>query len=214
MTRQEELFGEFMASSEENTEEFDQAFDKAVRLQEIKKDVADIEAPWRDLAKFKYKDDLIALKKEAETIKTWRENTVLSSGTSKQIPDEDRITSTTPFTQAIEKMYRHYYDKGECDFIKPDYVDAFIQKMKELVSKEEIPHPKDEMELISYLSERIEKVKKTNGRWKITVREKEMIVKRGCTMTVNSETCDKDKVTKKLCLLRKKYPLPCTIPIP
>ena len=130
------------------------------------------------------------------------------------IPDKDRITSTTPFTQAIEKMYRHYYDKGEYDLIKPDYVDAFIQKMGKLLKKENIPHPTDEMELIKYLAVRIKSVKKSYGAWEITTEEIELPAKRLVKNTAESTSYDKDKVTKKLCLLRKKYPIPCTIPIP
>lgn len=126
--------------------------------------------------------------------------------------DKDRITSTstTPFTQAIEKMYQHYHEKEEYSFLVPGYVDAFIQQMSGLLKKEERPHIQNEIELklIKYLAVRIKSVKKVSGAWQITTQEIELIAKRGCKNTAESTPYDKDKVSKKLCLLRKKYPIP------
>jgi hypothetical protein len=70
MTRQEELFRDFMKSDREPTsEEFDKAFDKTVRLKEIEKDIATIETlPVSDTVVLLHKE---ALKKEAAEIATW-----------------------------------------------------------------------------------------------------------------------------------------------
>lgn len=122
--------------------------------------------------------------------------------------DKDRITSTGPFTQAIEKMYRHYYEKGEYSFLVPDYVDAFIMKLSDLLKKEESPHIQNEMELINYLAERIKKVKKVTGEWTIITEEREKSNTGKNITTVPSRTYAAKHVTRKLFDLRKKYPTP------
>jgi hypothetical protein len=134
--------------------------------------------------------------------------------TPPETADKDRITSTKPFTQAIEKMYRHYHEKKEYSFLVPDYVDAFIQQMSGLLKKEESPHIQNEMELINYLAKRIRKVKKVTGEWKIITEEFEKNSTGNNKTTLSSITYDVEHVSKKLCLLRKDYPIPCTIPIP
>lgn len=131
-----------------------------------------------------------------------------------EIADNNRIASAIPFNQAIEKMYRHYHERHEYDLIRPDYVDAFIQKMGELLKKEGTPHPEDEMELINYLAVRIKEVKKEFRAWKITIQEIEVRTKSGLKTAAALGSYAKKEVTKKLCLLRKKHPIPCTIPIP
>jgi len=128
--------------------------------------------------------------------------------------NKDQITSTTPFTQAIERMYRHYYEKNKYSFLEPDYLDAFIQKMSDLLKEEASQNKSDESELKHYLSERIKLVRKSNNIWKITIQEMELPGKRGFINTAKATSYGKEKVTKKLCLLRKKYPIPRTIPTP
>jgi uncharacterized protein YifE (UPF0438 family) len=199
--------------------EFGQSFEGAVRKIEIKREIAEWESLQpQSITEKSIKDEkLKALNAELLASKDLPISGTQDSktpATKKPIPDKDRITSTIPFNQAIEKMYRHYYDKGEYDFIRADYVDAFIQKMGELRNKENIPHPEDEKELINYLAERIKTVKKVSGAWKITIQEIELPAKRGFKNTAELKTYDIVKVTKKLCRLREKYPIPCTIPIP
>jgi len=217
MGEQEKELSDFFANTdEESGEEFDQAFEKAARLKEIEREIAETNSssPEELRAKELRCKFIAPLKNEVATIVPYFKNKVLIPDPSKPIPDKDRITSTTPFTQAIEKMYRHYYNKGEYNFIRADYVDAFIQKMGELRNQENIPHPKDEMELISYLAEHIKSVKKSYGAWKITIEEKEIPAKRCFTTTANPDTYDEKAVSKKLCQLRIKHPIHCTIPTP
>ena len=187
------------------------------RMLEIQEEIDKLEGMTPlTITEISFKEKQLALlNKELMDVKArFGKSTQNSNEPSNPIPDKDRITSTIPFNQAIEKMYRHYYNKGEYNFIAPDYVGAFIQTMSDLLKKETSPHPDDEKELINYLAEHIKTVKKVLGAWKITTQEMKFPAK-GCFInTAESTSYDKDKVSKKLCLLRKKYPIPCTIPIP
>jgi hypothetical protein len=128
--------------------------------------------------------------------------------------EKSPIASTTAITQAIEKMYRYYYDKEEYDLIRPNYVDAFIQKMSDLVKAENIPSEQDEKELKNYLAERIKWVKKPYGVWKITTQERHLPAKRQVKKIEKSLTYEKKTVSKSLCRLRKIYEIQLTIPVP
>jgi len=134
--------------------------------------------------------------------------------------DKDRITSTTSFNQAIEKMYRYYYEKNEYSFLGPDYIVAFIQKMRwhlnqegipnqtDDINQEGIPNQTDDMELTSFIDERIEKIKKVDGSWVITTQEREKKGHGKKKITECSSSYYMKNVSKKLFYLRKKYPIP------
>ncbi len=201
------------------TDEYKLGSEKAWREIEIKKEIEELDAiaPLTITERASKKSELESHKKELSDIKAWFADDTQNSNDpakKKHIPDEDRITSTGTLNQAIEKMYRHYYDKGEYDFIKPDYIDAFIQKMNDLIKKENITCLEDEKELINYLAERIKTVKKSYGAWKITTEDRSLPARRDAANIASSDSYDIKDVTKKLCLLRIKYPIPCTIPIP
>ncbi|KAF0188490.1 MAG: hypothetical protein FD168_1603 [Desulfobulbaceae bacterium] len=128
--------------------------------------------------------------------------------------EKSPISSTTPITQAIEKMYRYYFDKKEYDLIRPKYVDAFILKMSDLVKAEDIPSEQDEKELKNYLAERIKTVSKDRRDWKITTQERHLPAKKQVKKIEESTIYKRITVSKSLCRLREKYKIPLTIPVP
>ncbi len=196
------------------TDEFDQAFEKAVRLQEIEKDIALItSSPAQDLAKFKYKDDLIAIKKEADEIRAWLNVRSAKNDLKKSTPE--RIESKTPLNQAIEKLYRYYHNKGEYDVLMVDRVDDFIRKLDEIIKRDRNPGTEGNIEPSNYVLERIGNITiKKNGTVKITTTSMELDGPSGSKIRHDQKSYDKMPVTKKLCSLRKKYPIPEQIPVP
>jgi len=150
-----------------------------------------------------------AKRKQLTTIVTSKNKPAIGNGlvsrpaAPPETADKDRLTSTTPFTQAIEKMYQHYYDRGEYDVIRPKHVASLILRMQELINKDltnekYITQSDDVMELIDYLAVRIESVRKLSGKWEILSKDSTNNSNKRRKSYVPSCTYPMKDVTKKL----------------
>jgi len=126
----------------------------------------------------------------------------------KKTPDKDRIESKTPFTQAIEKVYRHLHDRGEFDALRDGSIDDFIKKLADIVKRDQIPGS-EHSDLSSYVRARISKVTiKKNGALTITTDDFDRPGPSATTNMRATENYEKIALSKKLCRLRKKYSIP------
>lgn len=128
---------------------------------------------------------------------------------SANAPAPREVEAKTPFYQAIEKLYRYLYDRKEYDALKPECVNDFIKVLDGVIKQDGGRGGEFDNSLVDYIAERIEKVKfSRNGGTSITTTEIETEGPNGSKNIHKANTYKKLEVTKKLCLLRKRYSLP------
>ncbi|MBV5306439.1 MAG: hypothetical protein J0652_07085 [Desulfobulbaceae bacterium] len=123
-------------------------------------------------------------------------------------PAPREVESKTPFTQAIERLYRDLYDQNKYDALKRNCVDDFIKVLDSVIKQDKHNGVEFDNGLVNYIAERVAKVKfSKNGTATITTTDMEIDGPNGSKINHKPKTCEKLLVTKKLCQLRKKYPI-------
>jgi len=207
MTTQEELFKEFMASSEDTSKEFDQAFERAAKLCEIKIAIAEMERT-QDPIGTKARQDALAehRKKLADTtfknkaqVKAQAHSGTAGSNTKGTRPDET-------LTQAMRGLFNHLLRNGEMDSLKKANILVFTNRMKALINQNATRKiSKGDTEISEYLSERIEWVKNVGARPTIKTKQYNHPRKSGLFKPEKSIIYRKEYIEKRLERLRAEF---------
>ena len=103
--------------------------------------------------------------------------------------------------EAVEFAYKKFRNEGNTEILRPGKVTEFLDRLKDLANEEN-------WKVYDYIIERIEIVKKRNGTFTITTRERVIKEAKGRVTMEKKTTYKKDDVSKLLTALRDKFPLP------
>jgi len=110
----------------------------------------------------------------------------------------------SPLTEAVEKAYLHFLDKGDVAILQPGNIRSFLKNFKLLANDEDLTVGLGNWNVSTYIAERIKEVKIPRaGKCSVVTQDRK---ERG---KINQgKRYNQDAIAKKLTNLRKKYPLP------
>ncbi|KAB2891406.1 MAG: hypothetical protein F9K32_04590 [Desulfobulbaceae bacterium] len=105
----------------------------------------------------------------------------------------------SPLREAVEYLFGKLYDNDDFECLSPGKIQLFIQKFRSLIGKDE------------YLSERVEKISHSGGKWIIKTQEITAKEDSRSLETLKSKKYAQHSVSKILNELRRKKPIKKTI---
>jgi hypothetical protein len=104
-------------------------------------------------------------------------------------------------TEAVEYVFKILHDEGNTEILKPKSIHEFLRRFKDFAEE------KGNRNLHSYVSERIKTVNLSDDYDTVITKERVVKVLGKGNFTEESRTYNKQRISRRLCDLRKKYPL-------
>jgi hypothetical protein len=154
------------------------------------------------------RDSIVVMADEVKRYETENPASFLPGEKVKSTPESNTDFPTrkkggrkkTPFTEAIEFTYSHFWEQGNTEILRPKKIRDFLIRLKEMCDERSDKYNE-------YVSERICEVKMSPSDCFVRTAEQIIITNQSIEKTIKSRKYKKQDVAKRLSDMRKKQPI-------